>query len=173
MAPPFAALLHRPDQISETALARGFAVALAGWDVPSPHLLVAPLPGIPGWSVAFYASGIGLDGDGFEHAVELFEDELSPAVAVLDAATPYGADEPVLMTLVVAEDVLHDEAWRVTPSGFERHFVREGEDGVERGVETVEASEVALLPSTSEALGGIEGEVRPHRGSTFLSNVLT
>ena len=59
MAPPIAALLFRPAEVPDRALSRGFAVALAGWDVPAPRLSVAPLPGAPGWSAAFYASGLG------------------------------------------------------------------------------------------------------------------
>src|SRR5580698_5154503 len=138
-----AALLFRPDDISERALSRGFAVALAGWDVPAPRLLVASLPGLPGWSAAFYQSGLGPGEDALDHAVALFEDELSPAVGVLDAAAEMGgpaAAESTVLTLVHAEDVIHDEAWRCTARGFERRFVREGDDGIEVGVETGEGS---------------------------------
>ncbi len=105
----FAALLFRSSEVPDRALSRGFAVALAGFDVPAPHLDVAPLPGVPGWSVAFYVSGAGRGEDELEHAVELFEDELSPAVGVLDAAAEMGVPGATLLTLVFAEDVLHDE----------------------------------------------------------------
>ena len=49
-----AVLLFRPSEVPERALSRGFAVALAGWEVPAPRLGLAALPGLPGWSVAFY-----------------------------------------------------------------------------------------------------------------------
>jgi hypothetical protein len=160
----FAALLFRPSEVPERALSRGFAVALAGWDVPAPRLGIAALPGLPGWSAAFYTSGVGAGEDALEHSVELFEDELSPAVAVLDAATEMGAPGATVLTLVHAEDVLHDEAWRFDAEGFERRFVREGEAGVEAGVETPSGSEVIELAADLPA-----SAVRPHRGSTFLS----
>jgi hypothetical protein len=188
--PSFAALLHRPAEVSDQALSRGFAVALAGWEVPRAHLLVTPLPALPGWSVAFYASGIALPEESFEHVVELFEDELSPAVAVIDAALEeglrVGASEPVVLTLVYGEDVLHDEAWRVTSTGFERWFVREGDVGVERGHETEAGADVGLFDPGSRPDGdappdadaeavadaAIERAARPHRGSTALSAIL-
>jgi hypothetical protein len=67
-----AALLFRPSEVSERALSRGFAVALAGWDVPAPRLGIAALPGIPGWSAAFYTSGAAQGEDELDHVVELF-----------------------------------------------------------------------------------------------------
>src|SRR3954468_16505824 len=100
MATHIAAVLFRPEEVSERALAEGFAVALAGWDAPAPHLLIARLPGIAGWSAAFYASGAklqrGAEDEELEHARELFEDELSPAVGVIDAATAAGHAEAVV-----------------------------------------------------------------------------
>jgi hypothetical protein len=83
---------------------------------------------------------------------------------------------PTVLTLVFAEDVLHDEAWRCTPQGFERRFVREGDAGLEVGVETAAGSEVGAL--AVEVAGGaddaaeraaVDRAARPHRGSTFLS----
>src|SRR5690606_21894628 len=44
MATSFAALIFRPAEIPDRALSQGFAVALGGWDVASPRLLVAALP---------------------------------------------------------------------------------------------------------------------------------
>jgi hypothetical protein len=169
----FAALLYRPAEVPERALTRGFAVALAGWDVPAPRLGIAPLPGLPGWSAAFYTSGVDAGEDELEHTVALFEDELSPAVAVLDAAAEIGAPGATVLTLVHAEDVLHDEAWRLSAQGFERHFVREGDAGIEAGVETPSTSDV-LEVAIPEGAGVAEerAAVAPHRGSTFLSAVL-
>ena len=176
-----AALLFRASEVPERALSRGFAVALAGWDVPAPRLGIAALPGAPGWSAAFYTSGTGKGEDELEHVVELFEDELSPAVAVLDAAVEMGApaQDATVLTLVRSEDVLHDEAWRFTAQGFERRFVREGDTGIEAGVETpsgCEVTEVAIaLPEGAgevEERAAVERATRPHRGSTFLSAAL-
>ena len=52
MATSFAALVFRPEEVPDRALAQGFAVALAGWDVPAPRLSIAPLAGIAGWFAA-------------------------------------------------------------------------------------------------------------------------
>lgn len=179
MTAPLAALLFRPAEVPDRALSRGFAVALAGWDVPAPRLAIAPLHGAPGWYAAFYTSGAGRGEDDLEHLVELFEDELSPAVAVLDAAAELGSPGATLYTLVHAEDVLLDDAWRVDARGFERHFVREGDEGIERGRETQESSDVAEVPidlpedATEDAERAIiDRAVRPYRGSTFLSAAL-
>jgi hypothetical protein len=98
---------------------------------------------------------------------------------VLDAAAEMGSPGATVLTLVRAEDVLHDEAWRFTAEGFERHFVREGDDGIEAGVEKpagVEVTEVTVdLPggaSEAEEQAAIDRAVRPLRGSAFLSAVL-
>jgi hypothetical protein len=172
----FAVLLFRPAEIADRALSRGFAVALAGWDVPAPRLGIAAVPGVAGLSAAFYTSGLGQGEDELEHVVALFEDELSPAVAVLDAAAELGTAGATVLTLVHAEDVIHDEAWRLTAKSFERHFVREGDEGIEAGAETPEGSEITLVPvevpagaSEAEERAIVERAVRPHRGSTFLS----
>jgi hypothetical protein len=180
MATHVAAVLFRPEVVSDRMLAEGFAVALAGWDVPAPHLLIAPLPGIPGWSAAFYASGTklhrGAEDEELEHARELFEDELSPAIGVIDAAAAAGHAEAVVYALLRAEAVAHDDGWRLDARGFTRRFVREGDDGLEAGVETAdEASleEVAIDveegASEEEERRAEEAAMRPHRGSTFLS----
>lgn len=179
MTAPLAALLFRPAEVPDRALSRGFAVALAGWDVPAPRLAIAPLHGAPGWSAAFYTSGAGRGEDELEHLIELFEDELSPAVAVLDAAAELGSPGATLYTLVHAEDVLLDDAWRFDARGFERHFVREGDEGIERGQETPDSSDVAEVPidlpedaTEDEERAAIDRAVRPYRGSTFLSGAL-
>jgi hypothetical protein len=179
MATSFAALLFRPAEVSDRALSQGFAVALAGWDVPSPRLLIAPLPGIPGYAAAFYASGAGAGEDELEHAFDLFEDELPPALAVLDAALEGGAVEARVYAITSAEDVFHDDAWRFDARGFERRFVHEEDDVVEAGTETSEAAETAVVEAETpagateaEERRALEAAVRPLRGSTFLSKEL-
>lgn len=180
MATSFAALVFRPSEISDEALAQGFAVALAGWDVPAPHLTISPLERFPGVSAAFYESGRRIrretEDDEFDHVTELFEDELSPPVAVLDfvenpAATVYA--------VVISEDRAHDDCWRFDAKGFVRHFVRDGEDGLEAGVETPEAVDVEAveldLPDDAPAdreEAALERATADHRGSTFLSQEL-
>jgi hypothetical protein len=181
MTAPFAALIFRPSEVPDRALSRGFAVALAGFDVPSPHLRIAPLRGIPGYSAAFYSSGLGRDGDDLEHLIELFEAEVSPAVGVLDAATELGSPDAQVFCAIFAEDVIHDDGWRFSSSGFVRHFVRESEDGLEAGVETAQTSEVIEIEieieiddeaTDAEELAAEAAAIRPHRGSTFLSSEL-
>jgi hypothetical protein len=181
MAISFAVLLYRPEEVPDRALSQGFAVALGGWDVPAPRLLLSPLPGVPGWSAAFYGSGArsGPGDDELDHFCELFDDELSPPVAVLDAAAELGHPTATLYALVFSEEVVHDDGWRFDASGFVRHFVREGEDGIEAGVETPRRSEgveVQIeLPDEAtekEEQQATERAVRPHRGSTYLANEL-
>jgi hypothetical protein len=181
MTAPIAALIFRPDEVSDRALSRGFAVALAGFDVPAPHLRIAPLRGVPGHCVAFYSSGLGREGDDLEHLIELFEAEVSPAVGVLDAAAELGSPGARVYCAIFAEDVIHDDGWRFTSEGFLRHFVRESEEGIEAGVETAQTSEVVELEleievdedaTDAEERAAEAAAIRPHRGSTFLSNEL-
>ncbi|AUX44186.1 hypothetical protein SOCE26_056500 [Sorangium cellulosum] len=178
MATTFAALIYRPAQIPDRALAQGFAVALGGWAVAAPRLFVAPLPGVPGFSAAFYASGepAGAAGDELDHLAELFEDELSPPVAVLDAAAELGHPDAKVFALVFSEEVVHDDGWRVEASGYLRHFVREGEEGLEAGVQTPDRSDLleidVELPegaTEQEERDATDRAIRPHRGSTFLA----
>ncbi|EYF04501.1 hypothetical protein [Chondromyces apiculatus] len=183
MTTSFAALIYRPDLVSERALSQGFAVALGGFDVPAPRLLTAPLPGLPGWSVAFYGSGRkvprGAEEEEFEHACELFEEELSPALGVVDAAGEEGHPEAVIYALTYTEAALHDDAWRFDARGVERRFVHEGDEGVEVGFETPEAGEARALDvdlragaSDEEEARALEAAAREHRGSTFVSREL-
>ena len=191
MTAPFAALIFRPSEVPDRALSRGFAVALAGFDAPSPHLRIAELRGIPGYCAAFYSSGLGRDGDDLEHLIEVFEAEVSPAVGVIDAAAELGSPDAQVFCAIFAEDVIHDDGWRCSASGYLRHFVREGDDGIEAGVETGQTSEVheIEIEIESEIESEIETEtdeeatdaeeaaaeaaaIRPHRGSTFLSSEL-
>jgi hypothetical protein len=168
MSTSFAALLFRPEHLSDRALSQGFAVALGGYDAPAPHLQVAPLRGLPGWWVAFYCSGLKLtpitQDDEFEHACELFEDDLPPAVAALDAAAEQGHASAVVYALTYAEGFLHDDAWRFAAERDARHFVRETDEGIEAGVETATESEVISLPDDRAA--------EERRGSTFLAGEL-
>lgn len=179
MTAPFAALLFRPSEVSDRALSRGFAVALAGFDVPAPHLSIATLRSAPEYSAAFYASGLGRDGDELEHLIELFEAEVSPAVGVIDAAAELGSPDARVLCAIFAEDVIHDDGWLFAGGSFVRHFVREGEDGIEAGVETGQTSEVQEVvieidedATEAEERAAESAALRPHRGSTFLSSEL-
>ncbi|WP_437283904.1 hypothetical protein [Sorangium sp. So ce406] len=178
MATTFAALIFRPAEIPDRALSQGFAVALGGWDVASPRLFVAPLPGVPGFCAAYYASGdpAVAGGDELDHLSELFEDELSPPVAVLDAAAELGHPGATVFALVFSEEIVHDDGWRFEASGYVRHFVREGEEGIEAGVETPDRSDLVAveveLPDDAteqQEREAMDRAIRPHRGSTYLS----
>lgn len=177
MATAFAAILYRPTEVSDEALSRGVAVAAAGFDAPAPHLSIATLPSIPGWTAAFYGSGAKwLAHEELEHATELFEEELPPALAVRDAAAESGAEGAVLYALVFDDELVHDDAWRFDAEGFARRFARDGDDGLEIGAETAEASESELIeleldedaPYDAER-AAIELAIAEHRGSAFLS----
>lgn len=178
MGNSFAALVYRPAEIPDRALAQGFAVALAGWDVPSPCLQIAPLAGVPGHAVAFFETGAkvprGAEDEAFDAVCEIFEDELPPAPFVLDAAAELGHANARIHAITYAEGIFHDDVWRFDESGFERHFVHEGEDGVEAGVETPDGAEDVdlALPEGDGDARAIEQAVKPHRGSTFLSREL-
>ncbi len=172
----FAALVFRPEEVPDRALAQGFAVALAGWDVPAPALQVAKLTALPGHAVAFYESGVkvprGGEDEAFDLACELFENDLPPALAVIDAAAELGHPDARVYAITYAEGIFHDDAWRFDAHGFERHFVHEGEEGVEAGVETPDrAEDPAVAPPEGEAGDprALDRAVRPHRGSTFLA----
>lgn len=178
MTTTFAALLYRPAEIPERALSRGFAVALGGWDVPAPELQIAQLAGLPGFAVAFYVSGAAA-ADAAEHLCDLFDEELSPPVAVLDAAAELGHPEATVYALVYSEDFVYDDGWRFDSAGFERHFVRDGEDGIESGSETPDESlvETLAVDVPDDATEGqeraiVDSALRPHRGTTFLSAAL-
>lgn len=190
MRTAFAALVFRTGSVPDRALSQGFAVALGGFDVPRPHLLLAELPGAPGWSAAFYQSGAKLAGskrgasaqqdEEIEHARELFEDELHPAICALDAAAELGVMASTLYAILYAEDPLVDDVWRVGPDGFERRFARDDdEEGLIACVETADACEVTPLEpairdgaSDAEERAAIMAAAAPHRGSAFLDREL-
>lgn len=176
MATSFAALLFRPAEVSDRALAQGFAVALGGFDVPAPRLLVAPLRALPGWSAAFYASGAkGIaPEDELEHACELFEEELPPGLAVLDAATAEGHPEAVVYAITYTDGRVHDDAFRFDAQGVFRHFVHDDDEGITVGFEAPDAGESRELdpPADEDDLGALDALARPHRGSTFLTQEL-
>ena len=176
MSTMFAALLYRTSEVSLRALCQGFAVALAGYDVPAPRLSVAEVPGLFGYSVAFYESGATSGDDELEHVCELFEDELSPPALVQDAAALEGQAGVRVYALIYAEDVLHDDGMRFDDSGFLRRFVREGEDGLEYGEESPDEATLEPLlveldddASDEEERLAFDGAARPRRGSTFLA----
>lgn len=178
MITTFAALIYRPSEISERALSQGFAVALGGWDVPAPELHLAMLPGIPDHAVAFYVSGVPR-ADVAEHLCDLFEDELAPPACVLDVAAELGHPEAKLYALVYSDEFVYDDAWRFDEDGFERRFVRDGDDGIEAGIETADDSQVETLPldvpenaTDAEESAIVDRALKPHRGTTFLEGAL-
>jgi hypothetical protein len=192
MSLTLAALIYRPSEVSDRALSLGFAIALGGWDVRAPRLQIVGLQELPGFAAAFYSSGSPRDEEA-EHVIDLFEEELSPPGLVLDVVEmlrgqggkaggdPDDEEEGLspLYALVYAEDFVHDEGWRVTEEGFQRRFVRDGEDGVEVGVESGDDSHVEVLDldvpegaTEAEEQALFDAAVRPHRGATFLSGAL-
>jgi hypothetical protein len=161
MSLAFAAVVYRTSEIDDRALTRGFAVALAGWDIAAPSLLVAELPQFPGYSVAFYRSGVkaGRGHVELEHAAEVFRDELPPGLAVRDEV----GGEVVVRSLVYSDAVVLDDAARFDAQGFERRWVGDGDEGLEAGRANSEGEEVEELEDDDEAVVG------PHRGSAFLA----
>jgi hypothetical protein len=167
MAVSFAAVVFRPAEVSDRALSQGFAVALAGWDLPSPHLAVAPLTGIPGYAVAFFSTGKKSDdAEAFDLACELFEEEIPPALGVLDAAQASGQAAAQVYAVTYAEGIFHDDVCRYDADGWERHYLHEGEDGAEAAKETPEG--VREMPLDLDH----EPSVRELRGTTFLAGEL-
>ncbi len=165
VATTFAALLFDPAQISERALSHGFAVALAGFDLEAPDLLLAAPGALPRWSVAFYRSR-DKQLDSFaqlEHASELFDQELPPGVAVLGGAS----EGAVVYAIVYSDEIVHDMAYRFCPEGNTRHGLAEGDDGLSALHETDDDSHEELLAHDAPAV-----ELDPHRGTTFLSREL-
>ncbi|NUP05189.1 MAG: hypothetical protein HOW73_03910 [Polyangiaceae bacterium] len=171
MATSFACVIYRTERVSERALSRGFAVALAGFDVHAPVILTAELRSIPGWSVAFYKSGLKVPAfEELDHACEVFEEELPPGLAVRDAV---GTAEDAVYAVVYSDEVVHDDAWRFGERSLRRHFVREADDGVEAGEETLDESTVTpidLDPDADDAT--VDARLKSHRGTTFVSNEL-
>ena len=153
--------------------------------MPSPRIEIASLTELPGFAAAFYSSGAARDEEA-EHAIDLFEDELSPPALVLDAAEMLAAERGAaaeelspIYALVYVEDFIHDDGWRVAAEGFQRHFVRDGEDGIEAGVETPDESEVGVVDidvpedaTEAEEQALVDAALRPHRGTTYLSKAL-
>jgi hypothetical protein len=171
MTTSFACLLYPRNAVSDRALSRGFAVALAGAQVAEPRLLVAALPGVDGYDVAFYSSGDKLPPyEELDHACDLFEEDLSPGLCVREAS---GADDAAIYSVVYSDDVVVDDAIRFGPEGVERRFAREGDDGLEVGRATFEDETVAPLKVDGEASDEeISAALKPHRGTTFVSERL-
>lgn len=164
MGTSFAAVLYQPKHVSERALSHGFGVATAGFDLAKPYLLVGELPSLPGWSVAFYRSGGGTGDGEHEHACDLFDEELPPGLAVLGAAE---TADTVVYALAYSDEVVHDDGCKFAPDASLRRYVRDAEDGIEAGREgdAGETQEILDHDATDD-------ELRPHRGSTFLSECL-
>jgi hypothetical protein len=198
---PVACLLYRSDEVSVRALSFGFALATAGYDLRAPHLLLAELPELRGWSVAFYRSGSKrrgpdafTDDDEIEHARELFEEELPPGLLVQRAtgelASELGAggratERASRVYALCRTDVpFHDDAWRFDGSGVTRRFLRDGDEGLEAGSETPEAAELLEVelplsegegerePSEAQERAALEKLAEVHGGSSFLAREL-
>lgn len=177
MATSFACLVYPDGEVSDAALSRGFAIALAGFGVSKPTLLVAPLPALPGWSVAFYRSGLKVSSyEELDHAIELFEEDLSPGLCVREAAHALAGEESRLsdvFAIVFSDEIIHDDAWRFAEGGITRRFVRDGDDGLEAGEATLEDSEVRSLDHAEDASDSeLEAILRPLRGTAFVSEAL-
>lgn len=168
----FAAVFFRPEQVGEATLRRGFAVSLAGYDLAAPTVSLSELPGAPGWSVAFFSSGLARGAAGaaeeLDFAAELFEDELPPGLAVREQA---GTESAVVHSLVYTEDLLLDDAASFTASGLRRRFVREGDEGPEAGAQDDDETTLEPLEELDDD-AAFERLVAPHRGSTYLAGVL-
>lgn len=113
-----AALIFRPEEVSIEALGLGVAIATAGYDLPRARLDLASLEG--GWSIAFYASGelppAHTPEDEIEHVEELFDDDLSPLVAVSAAALAERGKDATLYGMLLAEDFEVDDGYALTSS---------------------------------------------------------
>lgn len=160
MTDAFAALIFRPEAVSDEALSLGMAIALAGHQVARPRLDIAELPGAPGWSVAFYASGekgpAHTPEDEVEHAEELWGDEdLPPAGAVWAAARALGgaaAERAIVYGLLYAPELELDEGHRfggerVNVAGHERAGEGDHDGDDETGSALVHRELGALVPS--------------------------
>jgi hypothetical protein len=147
-------------------------VALAGYDLAAPSLSLSELPGAPGWSVAFFTSGLARGAAGaaeeLDLAAELFEDELPPGLAVREQA---GSESAVVHSLVYTEDLLLDDAASFSSTGLTRRFVREGDEGPEAGAQDDDEATLEPLDETDDD-DAFERLVAPHRGSTYLAGVL-
>jgi len=182
MQSTFAAVLYPTGTVSDRELSHGFAVALGGWSVPAPHLLIAELTGLAGWSVAFYRSGEKSGSHGeyeeHEHACELFEDELPPGLCVRDAVakhSPYAK----IYALTYTDESMHDDAWCFEAGGFHRSVVREGPDGIEAGTETLDEEDIGPVDidwpehaTDQEEKDALEAAVRAQRGSAMIAEEL-
>lgn len=175
MAMSFAALIYRPEHVSERALSFGFGVSLAGYDLPKANLLRTELHAQRGLSVAFYQSGHFSKSSApdatyeeFDHACELFDDELSPGRCVCDAAEH---PEARVYTLVYSDEILHDDGICFTKTSFERYFTREIDEGVELGHVDVDQQAIRTIPLDTDETR-LESKIQPSRGSAFLSKIL-
>ena len=164
----FACVLFEDGTVSDEALSVGFAVSCAGFDVDTARLTVGSIPGLAGWSVAFYRSGKTQPVfEELDHAAQLFEDELPPGMSVFDHAARSGGRTPArVYSIVYSEEELLDDACRFDADGFQRRYLRDGDDGPVVGKSSGETEEVVEI-SDAEAEGAHEG-----RGSAFLSREL-
>jgi hypothetical protein len=164
----FACVLFEDGTVSDEALSVGFGVSCAGFDVDTARLTVGSIPGLAGWSVAFYRSGKTHPAfEELDHTAQLFEDELPPGMSVLDHATRSEGRTPTrVYSIVYSEEDLLDDACRFDAQGFHRCYLRDGDDGPVVGKSSGDTEEVLEI-SDAEAEGPHEG-----RGSAFLSREL-
>ncbi len=170
----FACLVFPSAHVSDRDLSRGFAVALAGFDVRSPKLLVTPARGLPGWSVAFYRSGQLEPFEELDHACEVFEDELPPGLAVREEVVGKPSGAPVVIhAFVCSDEIVHDAWWRFSDATIRTASIFDDEDGllaVRESEDGVVSEEIELPDDATEV--EIEKLVAPHRGTTWASREL-
>jgi hypothetical protein len=155
------ACIIAPSSVSNEALSTAFATATAGFDVDGAKLLVGAVPGAPQLRVAFYKSGKKqTEFLETEHAVEVFEEELPPGMALLDFAE--GASK--VYSLVFSETESLDDGCRFDEAGFERRYVREDGDGLVAGVLSPESEQEEELDEDDSG--------RESGGAAFLSKEL-
>lgn len=185
MRTSLAALVFPNGAVPLPALVEGFAVALAGYDAPAPRLELAELRGAAGYTAAYYASGLppgpGSVDDELEHALELFDADLPPALVVRSIARErFGAPASLVVHAVVLDDALPvDDVWRFDEAGLARRFLREGDDGLEAGVVSgdealVEPVELDLDDEASEddERAAVALASKSHGGTAWLAGAL-
>lgn len=170
----FACLVYPSAHVTDRDLSRGFAVALAGFDVRSPKLLVTPARGLPGWSVAFYRSGQLEPFEELDHACELFEEELPPGLGVRDEVVQRPAGAPVVVhAFVYSDEIVHDAWWRFSDATIRTASIVDDDDGllsVRESEDGVVSEEIELPDDATEA--DVERLVAPHRGTSWASKEL-
>lgn len=175
MSTSFACVLFQERHVSREALALGFAIATAGFDVPRASLIVGEPSGLPGWRVAFYRSGGKLPAyEELDHVADLFDEELTPGAMVWEAGNVETGQSGVVYSLVYSDDgVVQDDAIRFAEDGVRRCGVREGDAGLE--AVHVDGEQVTVTPLGIQADAeprALETKTQAHRGTSFVSSEL-